>query len=73
MDEKIIEKLSELGFVKAIAAQGKPVINLDTGQIFKSGVAASLNLGYAKSTVGTALYCGKSCGGFRWAYYNGHG
>lgn len=76
-DPKTYHAANKRGLVKKITkhmiclknkCRSKSVINLETKQIFKSAREASLFLGYSSGVVATAIYRGKTAGGYRWAY-----
>lgn len=46
----------------------KPVICVETGELFESASAASRSIGKRNTAVITAIWAGKRCGGFTWRY-----
>lgn len=48
----------------------RPVINLDTKEIFPNARCASESLGLSDKAVRRAIERGSKCGGFRWGFYD---
>lgn len=48
--------------------QGKPVVNLDTGQTFVSAAEAGRSVGLTAATISTAARLVRVAGGHRWAF-----
>lgn len=56
----------------SLCPTSKPVINLDTGEVFESAILASRSIGLNKCSVGCCVAgYKKTAGGYHWAYYEG--
>ena len=68
LSEEHKQKLSET-FKVLNAHLRKPVVCVETGEVFESISAAAKSIGKTYSTLSEARKMGKTCGGFHWAFY----